>query len=173
MKKVLVILIIFIAIPSLAYAGVDFTKVVADNAMLLLFLTSTIALFAAGIGKIIWSKMDMRLDQQTKKAEDKEDEIYRTEMKAKEQEISQLKMRLDRIEVEETVCQRNLPLTYVTRQEYDKFVLQHREEFSGLMTRMEGMIREFRNEIKTDMQDQMDRIVDLIGKLIDTKKKQS
>jgi len=169
MKNILIPTLLLINLPSLAYASVDFTQTVSGNAMLLLFLTSVVAVVAAFIGKIIWSKMEKKLEEQTKKAENKEEEVYRSELKLKEQEITQLKVRVDRIELEQNSCQRNLPMAYVTRPEYDKFVLQHREEFTNLMNRMEGMIKEVRVEIKTDMQVAIDRIVELVGTLMDKK----
>lgn len=168
MKNLLIALPI-ILIPSLAFAGLDFTPTVQNNAMLILFLISIVSVVAAGIGKILWDSIQKKLDGQTVKAQEKEDEAYKAEMKLKEQEISQIKVRVDRIELEQNVCSRNLPMTYVTRQEYDKFVLQHREEFASIMNRMEGMIKEFKNDIKVDMQDQIDRLVDVIGRLIKEK----
>lgn len=151
--------------PTYAYAiqaQVDFSKTVEEHAMLIILFGIMAILGAIGVGKYYLNK----LDEKTKKSEDQEERIYDAELKLKDQEIKQLKDRVDKIENEHNTCNRTLPLSYVTRAEYDKFTEQHRIDLNGITARLENMMKDLKVELKEDMQQNIERIINLLNEVI-------
>jgi len=166
MKKLLYYVIpITFLLPTMAYAVdayLDATKTIQDHAMLIILF----CLFLFAVGKYLWDKLVAKLEEQQIENKIQEDKTWTAELKLKEQEISQLKERLDRVEVEQNSCSKGLPIIYVTRSEYDKFTEIHRTDINGITLKLEGMMKELRIEIKEDLQENINRIISVLNEVI-------
>lgn len=155
-----------LAAPSISNAGVDFTSTIQNNAMLILFLMCTLCSAGAIVIKIFWDKMEKRIQDSTKASEDNEEKAWNAELRLKQQEAQQLKDRVDRIESDHNLCNRSMPTIYVTKAEYNTFIEQYRTDSNQMWLTLKQEIKELKNELKSDVQEQIDRIVGLLNDAI-------
>jgi hypothetical protein len=168
MFKLLFYGLLLVAVPVSAFAlgsQVDFTAGIMEHAGLILALMFTLGPGVAFYGKMLLDKNQKAIDDKTKRIEEQEDKAFKAELDSKEVEIKALKERVDKFEAEHNLCNRSLPVNYVTRAEYDKFTEQHRVDIGGITNRLENMIRDLRIEIRNDMQDNINRIIDLLKEM--------
>ena len=159
-----IVIIANLLCPAVALAEVvDFTKTVENNSMLVILLLGTGGSIAFGIVKHLYSKMDEKL----KKASEESD---RAELKLKETEFANLKFqhqllqdKINSIESSQHICQRTLPSLYVTKPDFDKSVETHREDINNITSRIEGIIKDLKTEIRSDMEVQIERIIALLN----------
>lgn len=147
--------------PTMAYAIPEQT--IENNYILLLWASLGTITALLALAKISWDWINKKFEEKRIKIESQEEKAYKAEMNLRDQEIAQLKERVILFEKEHRECNRNLPLTYVTKNEYDKYMAQHREDTQSMINRFEAMMREFKTEIREDMSLHIERIIALIS----------
>lgn len=149
--------------------GMDYLETIKQNAGLIVFLFTTLG------GAVVWGikqyfeNMRTELRDALQKADKNEAQAEQAGTRLMQRELDAVKgalitvsERLGRFESEQVVCQRNLPLQFITRTEFERFQTQAREDSMSFQNRMENMIKDFKNELKSDMQTQLERLIDVI-----------
>lgn len=174
MKKFILPSLLVPLISSPAYASIDvFGDTIKEHGMLLLLIGSLIVVSGNWFYQRLVSNLEQKIKDAKELAEKREEEAEEVGMRLHQRELDTVRTaqnalldRLNKVETEQVNCQRNLTMQFVTRTEYDRFQAQHREDVNALATRMESMIKDFKNELKEDMQDQIDRIITVINEVI-------
>lgn len=164
-----IVAFIFCTAGAVSAGGMEFTEVVKENAGLIVFLSTTIG------GGLIWAAKQyfenmktelhnalQKADKNEAQAEQAGNKLFQRELDAVKGTLMAISDRITRFEGEQISCQRNLPLSFVTRTEFERFQTQTREDNMSFQNRMETMIKDFKNELKSDMQMQLERLIDAI-----------
>lgn len=163
MSKILLTLGTLFLFPSLTFAIPGSESIIEEYAGLLLYLAGITGAFLLAIGKIAWDKLSKNLEDKKAEIEKKEEKAHSAEVKLRDQDIIQIKERLNALEKDHRECNKSLPIQYVTKAEYDKYMAQHREDTQSMMSKFEVMMKEFKADIKEEMQINIERIITLIS----------
>ena len=188
-----IIFLLFIVLPTNVGAVTNIIDTVAlkDNAFLLLGL---LVAFCSGAWALIsWyiNKQEKKLEEAIKSEKESQAKIHNQELAGRDTEIASIKAsnitntskiseveikfqnKINEMESKSSTCNTSLPLTYVTKDEFNNYKSdikerlskvkeELREDISNSAEKTEGKIKETKRDIKDDIETQIERIIQVL-----------
>ena len=188
-----IIFLLFIVLPTNvgAVTNIIDTGALKDNAFLLLGL---LVAFCSGAWALIsWyiNKQEKKLEEAIKSEKESQSKINNQELAGRDTEIAGIKAsnitntskiseveikfqnKINEMESKSSTCNTSLPLTYVTKDEFNNYKSdikerlskvkeELREDISNSAEKTEGKIKETKRDIKDDIETQIERIIQVL-----------
>ena len=171
MKRLLTLFLIGMANTSCAGVSpsIDFTQTVSEHAMLLVLVLICLGAASVLAMKFFFDRMSNSLRTSQTEIALQGSELIRAQNQIKQNELEYMKAEVNTLksqqgafESKHNACLATMPVTYVQKTDYDRFVAEHRAELQHISTKVEGMIKDLKAEIKEDLEHQIERILKLL-----------